>query len=99
MLYSNKIINGTFQKLLEIHKERPMVPISLFEIKNNYIGVSWEYDDVEEDDSLLDCDENNVNSHKNDGLIIYLVDNNQIKEKKNYGKKSCIWKIFFCSFK
>ena len=95
LLYNNKIINGTFQKLFEIRKERPMMPISLFEIKNNYIGVSWEYDDADEDDSPLDCVENNVKGHNNDGLIIYLVDNNEIKEKKIMEKKIVCGKYFF----
>ena len=54
LLYSNEILNRTFQKLYEIKIEWPMQPESLFEIKNNYIGVGWEYDDAEADDTSED---------------------------------------------
>lgn len=95
LLYSNIIINGTFQKLFGIKKEWPMEALSIFEIKNNFIGVSWEYDDAEADDTIDEEDAND--KHKNDGLIIYLVNNNEIKEKKIMGKKKVSGK-FFLSF-
>ena len=85
----------TFQKkLYEIKKEWPMQPESLFEIKNNFIGVGWEYDDAEADDTSVD-EETANNNHKNDGLIIYLVNNNKIQEKKFFQKKTVFGKFFF----
>ena len=94
LLYSNIINNGTFQKLFEIKKEWPMQTLSIFEIKNNFIGVSWEYDDAEADDTSRD-EEHYNNDHKNDGLIIYLVNNNEIQEKKVFQKKIVSGKFFF----
>ena len=82
------------KKLYEIKKEWPMQPESLFEIKNNFIGVGWEYDDAEADDTSVD-EETANNNHKNDGLIIYLVNNNNIKEKKFFQKKTVFGKFFF----
>ena len=77
-----------------------MAPLSLFEIKNNLIWVSWEYNDVEADDSISD----NLNgkyliNHKIDGLIIYLVDNNEIIEQKYLEKIILIGKYFFVFLK
>ena len=97
LLYSNIIKNGTFQKILEIKKEWPMQVLSVFEIKSNFIGVSWEYDDAEADDTSTDVEMHN-NNHKNDGLIIYYVNNNEIKEKKFMEKKLVYGKFFFVLF-
>jgi hypothetical protein len=94
LLYSNIIINGTFQKLFEIKKEWPMQALSIFEIKNNFIGVSWEYDDAQADETIGE-DEDEDDRFKNDGLIIYLVNNNEIKEKKIMEKKLVSGKFFF----
>ena len=99
LLYSNKIINGTFQNLFEISKEWPMWAISLFEIKNNFAGVSWLYDGVEADDTPSEDGESGVDYHKNDGLIIYFVNNNEIKEKKILEKKIVLDKVFFILLK
>ena len=51
ILFSNNIKNGNFEKLFEIKQNWPMAPDSLFEIRKNLIGVSWEYDDAEADES------------------------------------------------
>ena len=79
LVYSNNITEGKFIKLYDIHKPWPMEARSLFEIKNNLIGICWEYDDAEAD---LSYDEPTFElNHSNDGLAIYLIDN-KIKEKK-----------------
>ena len=80
ILFSNKIKNGNFEKLFEINQPWPMAPDLLFEIRNNLIGVSWEYDDAEADESYTE--EMEKNNHSNDGIFIYSIDNNKIIEKK-----------------
>ena len=57
-----------------------MAPDLLFEIRKNLIGVSWEYDDAEADESYTE--EMEKNNHSNDGIFIYSIDNNKIIEKK-----------------
>ncbi len=57
-----------------------MEPLSLFEIKNNFVGVCWVYDDVEADNSF--SEDEFYNNHKNDALIIYSMNGNEIKEIK-----------------
>ena len=42
LLFSNNITDRKFIKLFEIEKGWPMRTLSLFEIKNNLIGVCWE---------------------------------------------------------
>ena len=81
LLFNNRINNGTFQKLFKIKKDWPMEPLSLFEIKNNFVGACWVYDDPETENSFSDG-ENYYNYHKNDALIIYSINNNEIKEIK-----------------
>ena len=52
-----------------------------FEIKKNIIGVYWQFDDAENDETITDEDEYNEN-HSNDGLFIYEIKNNKIEEIK-----------------
>ena len=80
LLFNNRINNGTFQKLFKIKKDWPTEPLSLFEIKNNFVGVCWVYDDVEADNSF--SEDEFYNNHKNDALIIYSMNGNEIKEIK-----------------
>lgn len=54
---------------------------SLFEIRNNLIGVSGYYDDVEADEDYTEEMEIN-NNYSNDGIYIYLIDDNKIILKK-----------------
>ena len=82
ILFSNKIKNGNFEKLFEIKQPWPMAPEHLLEIRKNLIGVSWNYDDEEADESYTE--EMEKNNHSKDGIYIYLIDNNKIIEKKNF---------------
>ena len=91
ILFSNKLNNGNFEKLFEIKKDWPMQAGSPFEIRNNLIGVTWEYDDVEADDTDV-VEEIYERNHLNDGIFIYLVDNNKIIKKKILDKKT-LWVI------
>jgi WD40 repeat protein len=50
ILFNNKITKGNFEKLFEIKMSRYKNAVTLFEIRNNLIGVSWEYDDAEADE-------------------------------------------------
>ena len=80
ILFDNKIQNGKFVQLFKIKKKWAMEPTSLFEIKNNLIGVSWQYDDAEADYTI----EESMNIHKyheNDGIYIYLISSNKMIEK------------------
>ena len=58
-----------------------MHAISLFEIRNNLIGVFWEFDDAEKDEIIKDI---NIMKkyHSNDGIYIYSIQNNKIIHKK-----------------
>ena len=49
ILFSNKIKKGNFEKLFEIKKRWFTDAASLFEIKDNLIGVFWEFDDASYD--------------------------------------------------
>ena len=80
ILFSNKINNGNFIKLFEINKNWPMEVSTLFEIRNNLIGVSWDYDDAEADETF--DEETETINHSNDGIYIYLIDKNEIINKK-----------------
>ena len=82
MLFDNKIKDKKFQKLYEIKKYWTMVASNLFEIKNNLIGVCWKYDDDEESDNSFESEQTYNINHLNDGITIYSIENNQIKEKK-----------------
>ena len=47
-----------------------MEPTSLFEIKNNLIGVPWQYDDAEVDYTIAES--MNIHKyHENDGIYIF----------------------------
>lgn len=81
ILFSNKIKNGYFYKLFEIKKKWPMEAASIFEIRNNLIGVFWKRDDAEADD-IIPIKEGCYKKHSNDGLYIYSVNNDKIIEKK-----------------
>ena len=81
ILYSKYINNKNFNKLYEILKPWPMEALCPFEIKKNIIGVYWQFDDAENDESINDSDEWEIN-HSNDGLYIYEIKNNQIQEIK-----------------
>ena len=60
-----------------------MDAMSLFEIRNNLIGVIWYFDDAASDLSFTEKDEKDyIHNHSNDGIYIYSVDNNKIIEKK-----------------
>ena len=81
ILFNNKITKGKFEKLFEIKKKWPMRAISLFEIRNNLIGVFWNFDDAEKDEIIKDI---NIMKkyHSNDGIYIYSIQNNKIIHKK-----------------
>ena len=81
ILFSNKIKNGNFEKIFEIKKSWPMQAYSPFEIKQNLIGVSWDYDDLEAEESYEE-EEQWEENHKDDGIYIYSIDNDKIIEKK-----------------
>ena len=81
ILFSQYINNKNFNKLFEIEKPWPMEALSPFEIKKNIIGVYWRYDDAENDETITD-DEEMEKNHSNDGLFIYEIKNNEIKEIK-----------------
>ena len=81
ILFSNKIQNGKFEKLFEIQKNWPISASSLFEIRDNLIGVYWNYDDAEADEIFNDGNISEQN-HFNDGIYIYLIENDKIIEKK-----------------
>ena len=67
-------------KLSEIKKKWPMAVNSVFEIRNNLIGATWKYDDAEAD-SIRDERKFHQN-HLNDGIYLYLINNNKIIQKK-----------------
>jgi len=52
-----------------------------FEIKENIIGVYWNFDDAENDETISDNEEAEIN-HLNDGLYIYEIKNDEIQEIK-----------------
>ena len=81
ILFSQYINNKNFNKLYEIQKPWPMEALCPFEIKKNIIGVYWQFDDAENDETITDEDEYNEN-HSNDGLFIYEIKNNKIEEIK-----------------
>ena len=81
ILYSQYINNKNFDKLYEIEKPWPMDALCPFEIKKNIVGVYWQYDDAENDDTITDDEEMDKN-HSNDGLFIYEIKNNKIQEIK-----------------
>ena len=92
ILFNNKIIKGNFEKLFEIKKKWPINAISLFEIRNNLIGVFWEFDDASYD--TPSTEEGFLKKHSNDGLYIYSIQNNKIFEKKNFKFMSeSFWKL------
>ena len=93
LLFSNKITDGNFEMLFEIKKAWPMQVSDPFEIKNNLIGVCWEYDDAEADETY-DDDTYELN-HSNDGLFFYLIDNNEIKGKKIFKNISIFPEKYF----
>ena len=70
-----------FKKLYEIKKDWPMEAERPFEIKKNIIGVYWDFDEAEYDGT--DSDEEVYDQHhSHDGLYIYEVKNNEMKEIK-----------------
>jgi len=73
--------NKNFQKLKEIEKDYPMEAHQPFEIKENIIGVYWNFDDAENDETISDNEEAEIN-HLNDGLYIYEIKNDEIQEIK-----------------
>ena len=80
ILFDNKIQNGKFVQLFKVKKKWAMEPTSLFEIKNNLIGVPWKYDDAEADYTI--AERKNIHKyHKNDGIYIYLISGNKMIEK------------------
>ena len=80
ILFSNKIKEGNFEKLFEIRKRWFTDAASLFEIKDNLIGVFWEFDDASYDTPFTK--EEFLQTHSNDGLHIYSIENNKMFEKK-----------------
>ena len=81
ILFDNKIQNGKFVKLFEIKKKWPMEATSVFEIRNNLIGVPWKFDDAEKDYTIKDIKMIHRN-HLNDGIYIYLISKDKIIQKK-----------------
>ena len=86
ILFSNYIINNNFYKLYELIKPFPMEAVRPFEIKNNIVGIYWQFNDTANDDTMTDNDEWDKN-HSNDGLFIYEIKNNEIQEIKNFKKE------------
>ena len=80
ILFNNKITKGNFEKLFEIKMSRFKNAVNLFEIRNNLIGVFWEFDDASYD--TPSTEERFLKKHSNDGLYIYSIQNNKIFEKK-----------------
>ena len=92
ILFNSKITKGNFEKLFEIKKKWPINAISLFEIRNNLIGVFWEFDDASYD--TPSTEDRFLKKHSNDGLYIYSIQNNKIFEKKNFKFMSeSFWKL------
>ena len=81
ILFDNKIQNGKFVKLFEIKKKWPMEATSVFEIRNNLLGVPWKFDDAEKDYTIKDIKMIHRN-HLNDGIYIYLISKDKIIQKK-----------------
>ena len=63
-----------------------MEATSVFEIRNNLIGVPWKFDDEEADCTYKDIKTIHRN-HLNDGIYIYLISNNKIMQKKKLNCK------------
>ena len=57
-----------------------------FEIKENIIGVYWNFDDAENDETISDNEEAEIN-HLNDGLYIYEIKNDEMQEIKMIKKE------------